>query len=100
MDWSGLNNACMNAFAETVDAVFTVDGNDHTVSAIFSGPWTGPAAASRDIQRQDTTVSVKTEDVPAGLKRGILVLVKSKNYEFVSAEPDDGGMTEIVISRV
>ena len=63
-------------------------------------PYEGMTAAGIQIDRQDTTISVKTSDVSViSLNRRDTVTVRGIDYLVVSIAPDDGDITEIIIGR-
>lgn len=101
-DFSGLNDAVINTFADDGThehvAIFVTETGTHKVEAIFLAPYEGMSAAGVPVDRQDTTITVISDDISGiNLARRDKVTVRCVDYLVVSIGPDDGGMTEIII---
>lgn len=94
MDFSALNAAVLDTFAEQV----TIDGV--AVSAVFDSRHyaieDGEAGASDLI----TTISVRTADIPVVLSDDTTIIARGVVYRRFETRPDGEGMTAITLERV
>lgn len=94
MDFSSLNRAVLDTFAEPV----LIDGL--AVSAIFDSRHfaleDGEAGASDLI----TTISVKTAAIPVALTDDTQIVVRGITYRRFETRPDGQGMTTIQLERL
>ncbi|MCP4342128.1 MAG: hypothetical protein GY799_25400 [Desulfobulbaceae bacterium] len=101
VDFTRLNEACLDAFMESIACVFTTAASGaQPVTLIFSEPFTGIGIGNQMIDTPDTTVSAETEDVVVALIAvRDTVVIRGGVYTVTAIRPDTAGMTEMTLVK-